>query len=111
MFSRNGVNQKVFRKNPKPKPPPQNQNPRKEKSLAKNKFYPKKYPDRIFSARKKKMPPVDMARHCNMLANLRETTPPVQALRGTPKQLMTKKSKGLRGLQQQPLEVPVKKGC
>jgi hypothetical protein len=40
MFSRNGVNQKVFRKNPKPKPPPQNQNPRIEKSLPKNKFYP-----------------------------------------------------------------------
>ena len=55
------------------------------------------------------MPPCDMAKHINQLSHLRETTPPVQALRGTPKQLMTKKSKGLRGLQQQPLEVPVKK--
>jgi hypothetical protein len=55
------------------------------------------------------MPPCDMAKHINKLTDLRETTPPVASTRGTPKQLMTKKSKGLRGLQQQPLEVPVKK--
>ena len=55
------------------------------------------------------MPPVDIAKHICGLANLREITAPVAALRGTPKQLMTKKSKSLRGLQQQPLEVPVKK--
>jgi len=55
------------------------------------------------------MPPIDMAKHCSNLANIREITAPVAALRGTPKQLMTKKSKGLRGLQQQPLEIPVKK--
>lgn len=53
--------------------------------------------------------PTDIACHVNSMAHMKQTVPNCVATgRGTKRQIMTKKSKSLRGYQQQPLEIPKK---
>ena len=53
-------------------------------------------------------PPCDLAHHVNMMSLAVETIPNICATGQTSRrQIMTKRSKSLRGLQQQPLEIPL----